>query len=803
MTQSTTSGTPYASAALAYRRLGWRGVLPADLNGKIGHVPAGFSGGHDVDPDDDQVRRWTDGLGDRNVALRLPDDVIGIDVDAYDGKTGDQTVAYAADQHGCGDLPPTWTSTARGPDQPSRIWLYRVPAGRRWRSDLGRGSGVEVIQRGHRWARVWPSVNPRLVGRPRTDPTYRWYQPDGQLSATPPRPEQLAELPDAWIALLELAPGEAAAHLAVPGTDDVRQGGNFSRDDVPVVDVDGQPVDPERLLREGAPIGSQQTELFRYMCSLRARGLRRDEMMTLGMCVIQRFENAEGRDEWTAADVAEVVEHVRRDYQPGSSTHLPATLQAFADRVAAGGGITVDEPPLVEESATDLGNSLRFARLFGERCRYAEDVERWYVWDGRRWVPDRAGLRVVDLTKHVIDDLRRQAFLDEAHRDEWLRHANASESLRARKAMIDGARSEPIVRTTSEVFDVDPDLLVVRNGTVDLRSGELRESRPEDLNSQLADVEYQPEATHERWSSHVRLLCGGDDELVRYLARAVGYTLTGDVGARAFFFLEGTGSNGKNAFIEPIMQLMGSYAQTASPALLTGSEEQHPALLADLLGARLIFVDETRRGRPLNVERVKALTGSKLIKAAYKHKDYFEFDARFKLWIAGNGTPKVQDDSDGVWTRLHRVVCHGKVQPEHRVDRYGDVLYREEASGILNWALAGLLDWRTRGLAVPASVVADVEEYRHDENYERQFLDEQLIITGDPADRLPTAELFLMYDAWCDASGIRRFDRKNKVHLARSISSLELDGVRADEWKIGTRKVRGFSGLRWGTNSED
>jgi P4 family phage/plasmid primase-like protien len=801
LTQSTTSGTPYASAALVYRQRGWTGVLPADLNGKIGHVPAGYSGGHDVDPDDEQVQRWVDGLGGHNVALRLPDDpefaVIGIDVDAYGDKTGDETVEYAANQFGAGDLPPSWSSTARGPGQPSRIWFFRVPPGRRWRSDLGRGSAVEIIQRGHRWARVWPSTNHRLLGRSGVDPTYRWYAPDGTVNALPPRPEDLTELPESWVKLLELADGEPATHLRPARTGEESESrGNFAGLDGPALDVDGQPVDPERLLREGAPVGSQQTELFRYMCSLRARGLHREEMITLGMCLIQQFRNEDGRDPWQASDVIDVVDHVRREYAPGGSQLSPG-LQAVADRIAAGGTVTVEEPSLVEESATDLGNSLRFARLFAERARYAEDLQRWYVWDERRWVPDVAGLLVVDKTKHVIDDLRRQAFLDEDHRDEWLRWANASEALNRRKAMVDGARSEPGLRTTSEAFDRDPDLLVVRNGTIDLRTCRLRESRPEDLNSQLAEVEFDVDATHRRWSEHVELVCKNDPQLVRYLARAVGYSLTGNVGARAFFFLEGTGSNGKNAFIEPIMQLLGSYAQTASPALLTGSDEQHPALLADLLGARLIFVDETRRGRALNVERVKALTGSKLIKAAFKHKDYFEFEAKFKLWIAGNGTPTVQDDSDGVWTRLHRVVCHGKVNPAARVDRYGDVLYREEASGILNWALRGLTDWRTGGLAVPESVRAAVEEYRHDENVERQFFDEQVEVTGDPADRLTTADLYLMYDAWCDASGVRRFDRKNKVHLARSVVGFELPGITPAEWKDGTRKVRGFGGVRW------
>lgn len=796
MTQSTTSGTPYASAAHVYRSLGWRGVLPADLNGKRGRVPAGYTGAVDVDPDDATIQRWMGEHAGRNVALRLPSDVIGIDVDAYDGKTGDQTIAYAAEQHGCGELPPTWSSTARGPDQPSRIWLYRVPAGRRWRADLGNKSGVELIQRGHRWVRVWPSTNQRLLNKPRVDPTYRWYAPDGSGSAAPPRPEELAELSAPWIELLELASGESVAHLTLPGADGSRGRGDFSRDDVPVVDVDGRPVDPMLILVHGAPIGSQQSELFRYMCSLRARGAHRQEMISLGMVAIQALDNAPDRDEWTGTDVIELVDHVRRDYQPGGGS-LTAQQREIIDRLTSEDGPVLDQPALVEESATDLGNSLRFARLFGERCRYAEDVERWYVWDGTRWVTDRAGLHVVDLTKYVIDDLRRQAFMDQEHRDQWLTWANTSESLRTRKAMVDGARSEPGLVVTSEIFDADPNLLVVRNGTIDLRTGELRESRPEDLNSQLAEVTFDPEARHERWDAHVKMLCGGDEELVRYLARAVGYTLTGNVGARAFFFLEGTGSNGKNAFIEPIMQLMGSYAQTASPSLLTGSEDkQHETVIADLLGARLVFVDETRQGRALNVERVKALTGSKRVKGRFMRKDYFEFEARFKLWIAGNGRPTVRDPSDGVWTRLHRVVCHGRVAEGRRIERYGDVLYAEESSGILNWALAGLRDWRDQGLAVPASVRADVDEYRHDEDYEAQFVDEWLEITGDQQDTLVVDEVYQVYQRWARDAGLRGLDVRNKAHLGRALGRLGV-GVGGRPIKINERAIRVYRSVRW------
>ena len=791
--------TPYGDAARVYRDLGWRGVLPADLNGRPGHVPAGFSGGHDVDPDDDQVAAWVASHGDHNVALRLPDDVLGLDVDVYGDKHGDQTVDYVAYQlggDGAGELPPTWTSTARGADQRSRIHLYRVPAGGRWRSDLGRGSSVEVIRRGHRWVRCWPSINRKAPG----EPVYRWYRPDGTESDRPPRPEELAELPSAWLDVLR---DDAAIQL--PGRASAGDRGDHRHDDAPSLDQDGQPVDPDLILERGLGTEvNQQVELFRYMCSLRARNLRRSEMIALGMCALQRISNVPGhlKGDWCPDDIIKLVDRVRREYAPGGATQLTPAMQAFAERVRTG-TITVDEPPLVEESATDLGNSLRFARLFRDRVRYAADVERWYVWDGRRWAPDRTG-RVVDLTKHVIDDVRRTA-LTETGDDQgrWTQWAHQSESLARREATIKGARSEPGIVVQSDVFDTDPQLLVVRNGTLDLLTGELRPSEPTDLCSQLAEVDYDPDATYERWIRHVRLLCRDDQELVAYMARAVGYTLTGDVGARSFFFLEGRGSNGKNTFIEPIMQMMGSYAQTAAPSLVVGGEDQHPTVIADLLGARLVFVDETRKEQKLNAERIKALTGSKLLKARQMRKDFFQFEARFKLWIAGNGAPRLQDDSDGVWKRLHRIVCHGKVTDAQRIDRFGDVLYQEEAGGILNWALTGLRDYRTRRLATPETVVADVASFRHDENYELQFFEEYVEVTGDPADRLTSQQLFAAYERWCEFNGVRTHERKNNVYLSRSVSGFELDGVGPAEWKMQGRKVRGFNGIRWIVSTDD
>lgn len=779
---------PYAAAARVYRELGWQGVIP--VVGKSENIPHGFTGGYLAYPEDPQVELWISARGADNVALRLPDDVIGIDVDAHNGRAGLETIEFWELQTGA-ELPPTWSSTSR--INGSRIMFYRVPSGLSWRSDLGSKSGVEIIRQQHRYAVVWPSIHPDTQRR------YEWYATGDRPSinepaAQPPHVDELTWLPEAWITALQRGSFTASSGSRLGDRD-------HTNDPLPDFFHDGQRVDIRSIYRNGIPVGEQQNTLFAYVCSMRARNFERDEMIAAGMFVLQLLENDHGRAPWTPEDIVALVDRIRREYQPGPSTPtdgVSAVQQAWLDRLAAaqarGGGVEVltEEVPL----ATDLGNSIRMVGLLGDRVRYATDEQRWYIWDGRRWAPDQRN-KIVDLTKIVINSIRDDAALvdDGEERNRWLNWARDSESITRRRAMIAGAEAEPgLVVTTSEL-DANPDLLVVRNGTLDLRTGVLRESRRDDLCARLAEVDYDPHATAERWLGHVELLCNGDPRLAAYLQRCVGYTLTGDVGARSFFFLEGSGSNGKNAFIEPIMMLLGSYAQTATTALLTGGDEQHPTILADLLGARLVFIDETRQGKALNVERVKALTGSKRVKARRMRQDFFEFDAQFKLWIAGNGQPTVRDPSDGVWNRMQRVVCHGKVNPAKRIDRFGDLLYAEEASGILNWALEGLRSWRQLGsLGTPESVAKDVQEYRDEEDFDGQFAHEYLVKTNDGNDIIPVDQVYAVYRTWAEQSGLRGQDLHNKAVFGKSLTRLGFGRVIG---KLNGRTTRFVERARW------
>jgi P4 family phage/plasmid primase-like protien len=773
---------PYAASVAEYRRRGWLGVLP--VVGKDVNLPAGYTGYDGRWPSADQVDRWREERGHDNVALRVPADVLGLDVDAYDGRAGLTTLGHAEEEYGA--LPATWTSTSR--DDGSGIRWYRVPPEPEWVSDLGRGSGIEVIRTHHRYAVVWPSVHP-LTGR-----EYRWYGPDGLVASRVPSPTELVQLPPRWVAALRRDSADARMRRSLGGHRDDR---------VHVVDMDGNPVDPRLVLVEGLPPGSQQVELFRWACSMRERRVHIDEAKALGMLALQRLVNENPAEPWTAQHIHDIVDRVWDRYPPGTPLTLPVEVRQLAERLArqSRDGVArtrVAEEPPREANASDLGNTLRFVALHRDSVRYAADVDRWYVWDGRRWEPDRTN-RVMDLTKNVVDAIRAEAVSGDGGREEvdrWLAWARSTEAIGRRRAMLEGAESEPALVTTSDAFDRDPSLLVVRNGTVNLVTGELQECRPDDMCTHIAEVDFDPSATSERWHDHVSFMCNGDPALVAYVQRAVGYTLTGETGERNFFFLEGDGSNGKNAFIEPLMMVMGSYAQAASTALLTGGDEQHATILADLQGSRLVFVDETRVDKALNVERIKALTGSKNVRARFMRKDFFEYQARFKLWIAGNGQPKLNDRSDGVWNRLHLVRCLGKVDEQRKIKNYGDLLYAEESSGILRWALEGLRAYRVIGaLGVPTSVRDDVDEYRDEEDYEKQFVDECLLVTGDERHVVANDAIFQCYRRWAENVGLRREEIRNRTHLGRSLARLQV-GQR-DVIKVSRRAVRVLRGVTW------
>jgi putative DNA primase/helicase len=443
------------------------------------------------------------------------------------------------------------------------------------------------------------------------------------------------------------------------------------------------------------------------------------------------------------------------------------------------------------ELPNDLGNAHRFIRMHGSDIRFITETRQWLLWNGTRWVNDKLD-QVHHLATKIGDDIRRQAdaLQNEDERRALGRWAMQTESLRGMNSAVAIAGRDPRIAMPVDAVDRNPLLLVVRNGVLNLRTLDLEEGRREDNCTRMANVVFNKDADCPRWMEHVKFITLGDAILASYLRRAIGYTLTGMVSEQTFFMLEGSGSNGKNAFIDPIRDLLGEYAQQGTSALITGGDEQHPTILADLIGCRMVFIDEARQGRPLNVERVKQLTGSKRIKARRMSRDFFEFDAHLKLWIAGNNHPTMRDPSDGIWRRLQRVIFRAKVPNSKKIPDFAQLLFDEEAPGILNWALEGLRDfWQLNGLGQPQEVVDATQEVRDEEDWVGQFLEEKCSRSNSADDFTTVDELYLEFSWWANLVGVKAYEKPNRTHFGRDLSNRGLE-------RAVKNNRRGYRGIR-------
>lgn len=464
------------------------------------------------------------------------------------------------------------------------------------------------------------------------------------------------------------------------------------------------------------------------------------------------------------------------------------------------------------EGPHDLGNANRLARLHGRNIRWLEDEGRWLVWDGVRWARERVRT-VEEWANDVAEDIdayAREALasgeIGEKEAKMWGAHALGTRAISRKNAMLSHLKALPGVTVHADQLDTESMELVVRNGVLDLGTQTLRTARRGDLNSRRADVVYDAGARCPRWLAHMELVSGGDKEMAAYLQRLAGYTLTGLTSEQAFFSLEGTGDNGKNAFIEPLRDLMGDYADTGDSRLVCAGDRTHAAILADLVGKRLIFIDEIPASRAMDVERVKTMTGSTRMKAQHMRENWFFFRPQLKMWIAGNEQPPIRDTSDGIWRRMHRIRFRGKVAPEDKVKGFSEILFQEEASGILNWALQGLADWQALGgLGLTETVRADTQELREEQDHVGMFLEDCCEVTGNiraPGEREGTwvgdwvsnARLFAVYRTWCETMGIGERQRTNATQLGRRLSGMGAYPYK--DYRDGRSQARGLEGVR-------
>jgi putative DNA primase/helicase len=402
------------------------------------------------------------------------------------------------------------------------------------------------------------------------------------------------------------------------------------------------------------------------------------------------------------------------------------------------------------EKLTDVGNGRRFVAQYGLHIRWVPEFKNWLLWNDNHWELDWAD-QIMQLAKAVTSTIYGEAarVTETAVANAIAAHAKNSQQLPRLKAMIKLARSEPHIAVGQRFLDSDPMLLGVQNGVVDLRTGALRSAKPEDLITKRAAVPYDPTADCPVWNHFLNTIMAGDNGLIQFLQRAVGYSLSGMTTEQCLFFLFGVGSNGKSTFLNTLKEVFGEYGAQCQPETLMTKKRDGGANndIARLRGARFVSTIEAEEGKRFAESLIKQMTGDDTLLARFLFREFFEFRPQLKIWLAANHKPIIRGDDHAIWRRIKLIPFTVTISEAEKDKSLADKLKRERA-GILRWAVEGCLAWQRDGLNPPAVVQHATEAYRSEMDVFGSWLSECCEINR--SFESGATELFNSYRKWCE-----------------------------------------------------
>lgn len=435
---------------------------------------------------------------------------------------------------------------------------------------------------------------------------------------------------------------------------------------------------------------------------------------------------------------------------------------------------------------TDMGNAERLIQVASGNLRFIGGD--WYYFQNGAWRPDAAKAR--ELVKKGVAGLlwkEVEGYTQERNEDaikkviSWARH---TESTKAVDSALRMAHSDPAIFTKIEQMDADPMLLNCKNGTLNLESGKLTAHNKNQLLSKQIMVDYNPAATCPKWQTFLDRIFNHDAELIEYMQKAVGYSLTGSTKQQVWFLCFGHGANGKSVFINTMLELLSDYGAQAAPDLLLQSKQQrHPAEFADLKGKRMVVSQESDEGRLLAEAAIKQMTGGDTMTARHLYGHFFEFKSTHKLWLATNHRPAVRDTTESTWRRLKLIPFEVTIPEPERNHNLQDEL-RAEFQGILLWAVQGCLKWQKCGLKDAAAIIRATDLYRKDSDTIGNFIGE--CAQKSPGQHVKQSTIYERYTAWALNSGCRPLSSK------RFREALEERGYRQS---VITNNVRVIDGI--------
>lgn len=442
----------------------------------------------------------------------------------------------------------------------------------------------------------------------------------------------------------------------------------------------------------------------------------------------------------------------------------------------------------------DTGNADRFAKRYSGTVKYVTDWKKFIIFNGTYWEVDRSE-QVTELAKNVARDIYREGdhVQDTKLRESIVTFSNTSQNSYRLTAMCRLCQSIPSIAIHSSSLNTNKLLLAVKNGVIDLTDGSFRGGRREDFITQVAPVEYDPEAQCPHFLQFIQdtFIRGTydkaeeDQELLNFVHKALGYSLTGETSEQCLFFFYGSGANGKTTLINVMLSLLGSdySAQTPMDTLAiknTASSSSND--LARLQNIRFVAATETEDNSRLAESLIKQLTGGDKIACRYLYQEYFEFQPRFKLFMSGNHKPIIKGSDEGIWRRIYLVPFEITV-PESRRNPELPRLLASELPGILNWLIKGCIDWQKHGLKVPKRISNAVSEYKEEMDTLGSWISDCCVV--EDGARLQGKDAYKVYRKWSENNGFQpscsnSFGRKlaERFDKKRTSSGILYSGIK-------------------------
>ncbi|PFB53251.1 DNA primase [Bacillus thuringiensis] len=413
----------------------------------------------------------------------------------------------------------------------------------------------------------------------------------------------------------------------------------------------------------------------------------------------------------------------------------------------------VEDKPKKKFRLTELGNAERIAYEYGHVIKYVSDIG-WYIWDGKRWKLDTKK-EIERITAKVLRSLYKS---EDELETKW---ARMCERRNIRMNSIKDLM--PLVPGEREEFDKYKYLFNVENGIVDLKTGKLQQHDRELGLTKITNVSFDENAKCPTWLAFLDQIFLGDQDLVEYMQRLIGYSLTGDISEQIMMFLVGGGSNGKSTFINTIKDLLGEYGKQAkSDTFIKKKDTGANNDIARLVGARFVSAIESEEGEKLSESFVKQITGGEPVLARFLRQEYFEFVPEFKVFFTTNHKPVIGGLDEGIWRRV-KLIPFNLNLPSHKRDKRLPEKLSLEMPGILNWAIEGCMKWQQGRLKEPKVVAEATGQYKEDMDILAPFLDE-VCYTDEPeneAIRIEAKELYNVYERWCFNSGERALGNRS------------------------------------------